>query len=202
MDLDSGPLFLTFWNWIAPVDRWLLVHINQNWSTTFLDTLLPFFRESSFWIPLYLFLVVFLLMNFRKQAWWWIFGFALAIILADLISSQVIKQLIFRLRPCQDAEVAHQLRFFIIYCPKSSSFTSSHATSYFAQATFIWLTLRGVWKYAWVSFLWAASIAYTQVYVGVHYPFDVCCGALVGYIIGLGITKIFHNRAGMLSLVH
>jgi len=202
MDLDTGPLFLTFWDFIAPVDRWLIVHINQNWSNGVLDAILPFFRESAFWMPLYLFLIVFMLMNFRKQAGWWILGFALSIAFADLISSNVIKLLVFRLRPCQDMEVAHQLRFFINYCPKSSSFTSSHATSFFAQASFLFLTWKKIWSYSWVFFIWAGTIAYTQVYVGVHYPFDVVCGALLGTLIGSQLTKIFHNRAGMLSLVN
>jgi undecaprenyl-diphosphatase len=202
MDLDSGPLFLTFWDLIGPLDKWLIVQINQHWNNSFFDTVLPFFRESNFWLPLYLFLVLFMTMNFRKQGWWWVLGFALAIVFADLVSSQLIKQLIFRLRPCQDPTIAHQLRFFISYCPKSSSFTSSHATSFFAQASFIYWTWKPIWRHRGVFFIWAALIAYTQVYVGVHYPFDVVCGSLVGLLLGRLLTKIFHNRAGMLSLVN
>jgi undecaprenyl-diphosphatase len=42
-------------------------------------------------------------------------------------------------------------------------------------------------------FVWAASICYAQVYVGVHYPLDVLCGSLVG--IGCGwITSSFYLR--------
>ncbi len=76
----------------------------------------------------------------------------------------------------------------------SSSFISSHATTHFGVATFVYSTLR---KYttAWVSmfFVWAAVICYAQVYVGVHFPLDVFCGSLVGCLLGSIISKIFNT---------
>jgi len=60
--------------------------------------------------------------------------------------------------------------------------------------------LRKVNKRVWLFFIWAASIAYTQVYVGVHYPFDVLCGALLGMALGTGMAKMFHKQIGILSL--
>jgi undecaprenyl-diphosphatase len=39
-------------------------------------------------------------------------------------------------------------------------------------------------KYNWLLFIWAALIAYAQVYVGVHYPLDVIAGAIIGIIVG------------------
>jgi membrane-associated phospholipid phosphatase len=201
MTPDPGISLLTFWQQIQPFDTWLLTHINQDWSSTFLDTVLPYMRETLFWIPLYLFLVLFVTMNFGIKGLWWLFGLILAAIFSDLISSQFIKQTVMRVRPCQDASVAQHIRFFINYCPGSSSFTSSHAVSHFAQAMFFFLSLRSVLgKWANVFFGWAFVIAYTQVYVGVHYPFDVFCGALLGCGIGFAIGKLFNNRIGILSL--
>ena len=102
-----------------------------------------------------------------------------------------------RVRPCRDLSVAQQIRFFVVYCPGSSSFTSSHATSHFAQAMFFFLTLKSVaGKWAWLFFAWAFSIAYTQVYVGVHYPFDVFCGALLGCGIGFLIARLYTRQFG------
>jgi membrane-associated phospholipid phosphatase len=200
MHFLSDTLLAQFWQWIQPVDLWLLTHINQDWSNGFLDTVLPFFRETLFWFPLYLFLLLTVVTNFPKQGWWWVLGVVLTAALADIVSSQVIKENIMRLRPCQDPEVAHQIRFFVKYCPKSSSFTSSHSTSHFAQAMFFFLTLRGLWPKAWLFFLWAGAIAFTQVYVAVHYPFDVTCGALLGCGIGFLMAKLYHKHSGMLSL--
>jgi undecaprenyl-diphosphatase len=195
-----GIVLLTFWQQIQPVDLWLLTHINQQWSNPFLDTVLPFLRESFFWVPLYLFLLLFVTINFGKIGWWWVLAAVLTAALADLISSQLIKENIMRIRPCQDMNVSGQIRFFINYCPRSSSFTSSHATTHFAQATFFFLTLRDLSKWARLFFAWAFLIAYTQVYVGVHYPFDVFCGGLIGCIIGFLVAKMFHKQIGILSL--
>jgi len=39
-------------------------------------------------------------------------------------------------------------------------------------------------NYTWLFFIWAAIIAYAQVYVGVHYPLDVIAGAMIGLAVG------------------
>jgi len=201
MIVDPSHCLLTFWQLVQPFDAWLITHINQDWSNTFLDTVLPFMRETLFWVPLYLFLLLFVTTNFGIKGWWWVMGVVLCAALSDLISSQLIKPNIFRTRPCRDELMGPQLRFFINYCPGSSSFTSSHATNHFAQAMFFFATLRPVMgKWAGLFFVWAFIIAYTQVYVGVHYPFDVFCGALLGCGIGFMLSKLFHKRIGPLTV--
>ena len=190
----------TFWQLIQPVDEWLLVKINNDWSNSFFDFILPYFRETIFWYPLYLFVFLYVIMNFGIRGLWWLAGFLLTAALCDLVSSQVIKILIYRTRPCQDADVGNLIRFIAIYCPKSSSFTSSHATTHFGQAMFYFLTLRHIGKWWPVAFGWAFAIVYTQIYVGVHYPFDVVSGALLGSVIGWAIGKLFLKQVGMLSL--
>ena len=201
MIFDPSAGLLTFWQQIQPFDTWLLTHINQDWGNSFLDTVLPFMRETLFWIPLYLFLVLFVTINFGVRGFWWLLGIVLTAVVSDIISSQVIKEYIMRVRPCQDDSVAQHIRFFINYCPKSSSFTSSHSVSHFAQAMFFFLTLRSIiGKWAGLFFCWAFVIAYTQVYVGVHYPFDVFCGSLLGCGIGFATGKLFNKKIGILSL--
>lgn len=201
MYLLHAPILLSFWTYIDPADRWLIKHINQDWGNSFFDTVLPFMRETATWLPLYFFLVLFVSINFGVKGLWWFIGFLLTAAMADIVSSQIIKQTVMRTRPCQDPIVGPQLRFFINYCPGSSSFTSSHATSHFAQAMFFYMTLRSVFRWAGVFFAWAFVISYTQVYVGVHYPFDVLCGGILGCGIGFLISKLYLKQAGMLSLV-
>jgi undecaprenyl-diphosphatase len=86
----------------------------------------------------------------------------------------------------------------VAYCPESSSFTSSHAVNHFAAAMFIFTTFRKSlsWKWA-LLFIWAFLISYAQVYVGVHFPFDVFCGAIVGVILGYIPAKIFNTTIGL-----
>lgn len=192
---------LTFWQQIQPVDQWLITHINQNWSSPFFDTIVLYARETLTWTPLYIFLLVFSLLNFGNRAYFWIIGVVLTAALSDLVSSQVIKQHIARVRPCQDPAVSPLLRIFINYCPSSSSFTSSHATTHFAQAVFFFLTLRPViGRWSWLFFAWAGLVSYSQVYAGVHYPFDVLCGAILGCGIGFLVAKMFQRQVGQLNV--
>lgn len=202
MEDPFSTFLLSFWHYIQPFDFWLIQKINQDWGNSFFDTFLPYLREARTWIPLYVFLILFSIFNFGKKGWWWVLGAILVAGVADLVSSQIIKQIVMRDRPCQDPNVAPYLRFFVNYCPKSSSFTSSHATSFFAQASYFFFTLYPIIKrWGYVFFVWSASIAFTQVYVAVHYPFDVFCGALLGTFLGWSIYRLYNNKIGKLSLV-
>ncbi|HTL10256.1 MAG TPA: phosphatase PAP2 family protein, partial [Chitinophagaceae bacterium] len=63
------------------------------------------------------------------------------------------------------------------------------------------LTMRAYTsRWIWLFFLWAALICLSQVYVGVHYPFDVFSGAVLGSILGYIIAVFFNNYAGLISL--
>lgn len=183
---------------IIQADHWLFTSINQTWTTPTLTTVLPWLREAELWVPLYVFLLVFITLNFRKQGWWWALSLIMTAIVSDLISSSVVKNTIFRLRPCHNPELAETINILVIYCPKSSSFTSSHACNHFALATFIYLTLRHTSRWWAIFFLWAFAISYAQVYVGVHYPLDILGGAILGCLIGLVTSRVFRLQFGTL----
>ncbi|MES1222122.1 MAG: phosphatase PAP2 family protein, partial [Bacteroidota bacterium] len=87
------------------------------------------------------------------------------------------------------------------YRPQSSSFTSYHAVNQFGIAMFIVMTLKP-YTSPWIRlfFVWAAVICFAQVYVGVHYPFDVASGAVLGCGLGYIMAKFFNNYAGLVSL--
>lgn len=166
-------------------DQSLFVYINRVATHPVLDTLMPFFRESTFWIPLYLFLIVFVFVNFGKNGWAWLLFAFITVLLTDQFSSSIVKNWVMRPRPCNDPVFSSQVRLLLDHCSGGYSFTSSHATNHFGVATFLFITLGrffGKWKY--LLFIWAALICYAQVYVGVHYPLDVLFGALLGFVIG------------------
>jgi undecaprenyl-diphosphatase len=166
-------------------DQSLFVYINQVATHPLTDTLMPFFRESTLWIPFYLFLIVFVFVNFGKKGWVWLLFAFITVLLTDQFSSSIIKNLVQRPRPCADPLLYGQVRLLLDHCSGGYSFTSSHATNHFGVATFLFVTLGryfGNWKY--LLFIWASLICYAQVYVGVHYPLDVVFGALLGFLIG------------------
>ena len=82
-------------------------------------------------------------------------------------------------------------------CGSGYSFTSSHASNHFALSTFLFLALAS-WP-LWVRsllMLWALNVAIAQVYVGVHYPFDVLMGSLTGMVIGWAVYRyLFLKRS-------
>jgi undecaprenyl-diphosphatase len=184
---------------LVQYDRNLLRLINNTWQNSFFDWLMPWLRNSLVWAPLYLFLIVFIVINFKKTGWWLVLFAICTIILSDFVSSKLIKENIIRLRPCNDPAIADWVRVLVGYRPQSSSFTSSHAANHFALAMFLFTTLKKYFK-KWLAlfFIWAFSICYAQVYVGVHYPLDVFAGALIGIVIGYLWGKFF-NRNYVLS---
>jgi membrane-associated phospholipid phosphatase len=185
---------------ILQADHALFSMINRQWTNGLFDSLFPFLRESEIWVPFYLFLLVFITINFVKKGWLWAFFLIMTAVIGDLISSHLLKTLVFRVRPCQDPAMASTIRVLAAYCPTSSSFTSSHACNHFALATFIFATLRHTSPWWRLVFVWAFLISYAQIYVGVHYPIDVLCGAILGCLIGLGTSWVFRKQFGMLTL--
>ena len=62
-------------------DYWLFSHINQRWTSPFFDTVFLFVREAEFWIPFYLFLLVFMVFNFGKRGWIWSLYLAMTVLI-------------------------------------------------------------------------------------------------------------------------
>jgi undecaprenyl-diphosphatase len=191
-----------FFESLTALDQSCFVWFNQKATNPFFDAVMPLMRESTFWIPLYLFLIIFVFVNFGKKGWVWLLFAALTVLLTDQISSGLIKKCVQRPRPCFDPNFYSQVRMLLDHCSGGYSFTSSHATNHFGIATFLFTTLGsyfGNWKY--LLFIWASLICYAQVYVGVHYPLDVIMGALLGYIIGTIVSKAY-QKIDHLYLAH
>jgi membrane-associated phospholipid phosphatase len=183
---------------IKQFDYNLFAKMNGQWHNSFFDVFFHFIREPTVWVPLYFFLVVFITLNFKIKGWIWVLFFLINVMLSDYVSSTLIKENFIRIRPCSDPLLAGNIRFLVAYCPQSSSFTSSHAVNHFAAAMFIFTTFKKSVSDKWaLLFLWAAAISYAQVYVGVHFPFDIVCGAIVGVILGYIPAAIFNKKFGL-----
>lgn len=179
-------------------DRQLFRLINSRWNNVFFDWLMPWLRNSVVWFPLYLFLVLFVLINFKKTGWWWLLFAVATVMLTDFISSGLIKEHIWRLRPCNNPDYSSWIHVLVGYRPQSSSFTSSHAANHFGMAMFLYITLtQKAGKWPALFLLWAFAISYAQVYVGVHYPVDITCGALIGILIGYLSGRSFNRIYGL-----
>ncbi len=179
---------------VKHLDRLAFDKLNGQWHNAFLDSVIPFVREPTVWVPFYIFLALFVLFNYRSKGWIWIAFLIVTAMISDYTSSSIIKDIFPRLRPCRDPEIVHQVRFLVSYCPMSSSFVSSHAVNHFAVSTFIFVTFKNAISPKWAFiFIWALLICYAQVYVGVHFPLDVMAGGVVGTVIGYTTSALFNR---------
>jgi undecaprenyl-diphosphatase len=186
-----------FWQRLEKLDQWLFIQINSNSVNPFFDALMPFMRYPLNWAPLYLFLGAFVLLNYKGKGAWWILFFVVTIALTDMAGNYIFKQNVPRVRPCGDPDFFSQVRLLVNRCNPGNSFISNHAANHFGIATFFFLTSKPLLKYwACLGFVWAALIAYAQVYVGIHYPFDVIAGAVLGVLFGMLTGSVFNKRHG------
>lgn len=178
-------------------DEHLFRLINNGMANPFFDFLMPWLRNAEFWAPLYLYLAAFAVCTYKKRGWLWILFFIATVTLTDTVSSKIIKEYIWRERPFNNPALEEWVRV-LVHKPINSSFTSSHAANHFGAAAFIAYTLKPVWgKWVYIFYAWAAVICLAQVYVGVHYPFDVTCGSIVGFLLGYGVAKAFNKYWGI-----
>lgn len=201
--LDAAtPSSSVFWEHLKLWDQWLFLKINSYWTNDFLNSVMPWWRDSNTWIPLYLFLSLFAFMNFGWKIWPWIVFFVVTVALTDQLSANLIKNLVQRPRPCNDEDFMINVHALLGGCSPTFSFPSSHATTHFGMAWFLYITMKQYFKkWSYLFFVWAATVAYGQVYIGIHYPLDILGGAIIGSFIGIMTATIFNRRVGLPKLL-
>ena len=162
-------------------DKWLFLLLNGLHFST-LDTLMVGISSRELWIPLYIYLLYILIKRFKFQSIYIIIMTVLLITLCDQFSVQLFKNVFMRLRPCHEPELQGLVHLVNDHCGGQYGFVSSHATNVFGLAVFLGAILNRTGRY-WLSMLlllWAAVVSYSRIYLGVHYPFDIIGGALLG----------------------
>lgn len=183
---------------LIQLDYQLFIAINKGLSNPFFDWLMPFLRNRFFWAPLYLFLGVFFIRNYKLEGWILILFLLITLAMADYLSGGLLKPIFERLRPCYNPDLKLEINS-LVNCDTGFSFPSAQAANYFSIATFLITVFYTRWK--WIlplTLAWAVSIAFAQVYAGVHFPFDVVAGAfigsLIGYVTGTVYLTLFSYR--------
>jgi undecaprenyl-diphosphatase len=184
---------------LQQLDVSLFFFINKHLANPLFDIVCVWLRNKFFWIPLYVFIAIFF---FRSNGWkaLLIIAFAgLSILIADQLSATVIKPFFERLRPCNQPDISAHARL-LVRCGSGFSFVSSHAANHFALSVFLLPFFEHKWI-KWLLVLWAFSVAFSQVYVGVHYPADVFCGGLLGALAGASSFALLNFSLGKNNLL-
>lgn len=169
----------------------LFLKVNRDMGNPVFDWLLPLMRNRYFWVPLYLFIIIFCVKEYKKRGWYIIGMLAFTVAMGDLIASRVIKPLAGRIRPCNDIDLVGEL-VRRVPCGSGYSFPSAHATNHFAMAVFLIFVFYDKWRPILpIGLAWAFIISFSQIYVGVHYPIDTMVGALLGSLIGFSTSIIY-----------
>lgn len=176
-------------------------------NNLFLDKFAIIFTTSYIWIPLYLSLLLLIIKNnesWRKISL--ILGiFAVTIILSNIINNVIVKPSFERLRPFNDPHLHSLLPLINGYTAKGFSFYSSHTSNSFFIFTFLTLLIRNK-TLSFSLLLWAITIAWTRLYLGVYYPTDIIMGvflgislAILGYFSFYKIYKITNEHLHFIS---
>lgn len=170
---------------ITNIDHAILLWIEENlrfdWLTPVWKVITYFGEGGYFWIALCLLLI--LIKKTRKIGFLMLASLALNAILVNVC----IKNVVARVRPYDQFSDITRL----IEAQKDWSFPSGHTSASFACAMGMTLSIDQIYK-KWCIPCWilALLIAFSRLYLGVHFPSDVLCGALIG-MISAGIVYCF-----------
>lgn len=192
-----------FWQTVHQLDQKVSLMINS-WNSAFTDPIWTFISKIPVWIPMYVAIVALL---FWRLGW----KKGLIMTLAALATfgfcdqfSNLIKDLVGRVRPAFDEYMLANGLNVLEHGGRSFSFFSAHAANAFGLATCSTIGLKldtrlfptgtkaRPWGKAYViwMFTWATLVAISRIFVARHYLGDIIVGTLVGFMAGYTFAMI------------
>ena len=191
---------INIWQTLEQADKLATLEINS-WSSAITDPIWQIFSNIPIWVPMYVIIVAFII---QRLGW----KKGLIVVAAAAItfgfcdqSSNFIKALTERLRPCHDPYMIHN-GLNILESGGKFSFFSAHAANAFGLATCTTIGFRidKRLKYkgyiTWM-YIWATLVAVSRIFVGKHFLGDVIVGICVGTLAGLAfgtLAKVIIKR--------
>ena len=170
---------------IQNIDDSILMFIQNNIRCEFLDTIMPIVTSLGNGGAIWIVIMIIMLISKKYHKYGVILGITL--LCSYILGEQIIKNIIARARPCNINPSIQML----ISIPKSYSFPSGHSSNSFAAAIILYKANKSWGKAAVVL---ATLIAFSRMYLYVHYPSDVLCGSIMGIIVALIIYEAFQRK--------
>ncbi len=192
---------------ITRINSWdesIVLWVNSR-HTDFLDDFM--WIASSKWLILPILVWLVYLLRNQQRDWKEIvmvllFG-TFMIILCDVISTQLFKEVFHRFRPSHNPFIAEKLHYHLFadgspYLGGKYGFVSSHAANFAGFVAFFWTFYVKSWM-KWFHVIFVLLVMYSRMYLGVHYVTDVVVGALLGIFIGYVMRRFVLPRFVLIS---
>jgi undecaprenyl-diphosphatase len=180
---NSINLILTV-EFLQYIDTQLFRFLNITLANPVTDKLMPFITERNHWFIFYVLIWLFLVIKGGRTGRISAFLILPLILLTDQFSNNILKPFFERVRPCHDIQGVNLL----INCSEAFAFPSNHAVNNFAAATLFSHFYPGMKSFLYIG---AAIVALSRVMCGVHYPFDILAGALIGMIFAMLVIQLW-----------
>tara|TARA_X000001036_G_scaffold315239_1_gene293713 strand:- start:4318 stop:4917 length:600 start_codon:yes stop_codon:yes gene_type:complete len=172
-------------NTIVEIDKNLMVFLNKTLSNPIFDILMPIITNQKFLTIIGVILILYLGFYSGKRGKITLIVLIFAAGISDAVCAQIIKPWVGRIRPSHEF-----IEYINLLVSKGGkwSFPSNHAANSFAFATVLSYFYD---KNKTMIFSIASVIAFSRVYVGVHYPLDIIFGSLLGYTVSWIILSVW-----------
>lgn len=181
-------------------DRLIVLTVN-GWNQPWLDEFMWFVSGKFTWLPFWL---LFIYLAYRKLERKYFIAFIVCAIasigLADFTAAQVLKEGIKRYRPSHNLLLNEHLHFYQMsakdfYMGGQYGFVSNHAANFFAISAWVgvlfWNSKR--W-FVYLMFGAAILVAFSRIYLGVHYLTDVVAGGLWGMLMAYLLYRFVYLK--------
>jgi undecaprenyl-diphosphatase len=183
--------------WIDVLDQWdreLMLWMNNEGNVS-LDCFFALFTGKWEWVVAAV--TILFTLCYRCQSGWRlsltvVLLTVLLICLTDQVSSTIIKPLVSRPRPSHTDGLSELLHYVGNYRGGRFGFVSSHAANSVGFTVWLSLLFRGA-LFRITMGMWALINCFSRIYLSVHYPGDIICGALLGALLALGVWWIFRG---------
>ncbi len=172
-------------SWLESIDTALFHILNGKLSNPIFDFIMPIITNQNYWIIPIFVLVFGLIFKGGSRGKITAVLLIIALVTTDAIAAQFIKPIVGRLRPSHAIIESINL---LVHKGGKYSFVSNHAANMFCAAT-VFTYFYSKWSY--VFYISATLVAFSRIYVGVHYPGDVIFGGLFGYGIAWVVISLW-----------
>ncbi|MFB6341071.1 phosphatase PAP2 family protein [Saccharicrinis sp. FJH2] len=177
---------MAFFDWVNNLDIRFFNVLNGTHSAM-ADGFWWAVTDTMSWLPFFLILIYVIIANKGRESILIIVSIAITVLLADQLSG-LIKDLVGRLRPSHNPLLMYDIHIVNGYRGGLYSFVSSHAANTFGVAMLLSLIVKNGW-FSLTMFAWAFLNGFSRIYLGVHFPFDIIAGGLLGILIGWATYK-------------